>query len=121
VLVIDDNADTRRLIQRHLSGSRYHFTGAPDAKQGLALAEELIPQIIVLDVMMPGRDGWALLEQLREHPQLKDIPIIVSTILAHEDLALALGAAGFLRKPVSRSQLLTELDRQVDLSPTESC
>ncbi|MCL4300159.1 MAG: response regulator [Anaerolineae bacterium] len=113
VLVIDDNADTRQLFRRYLSGSHYRFAGAADAEEGLALALELEPQFIVLDVMMPGQDGWAVLGQLREHPQTGHIPIIVSTILPQEELALDLGAADFIRKPVSQTALLSALDRQL--------
>jgi len=111
VLVIDDNVDTLRLFQRYLAGSRYPFIGARDAAQALALAEELTPRIIVLDVMMPGVDGWELLGRLRVHPKIGQVPIIVCTILPEEQLALALGATAFLRKPVSREAFLTALDR----------
>jgi CheY-like chemotaxis protein len=113
VLMIDDNADTRQLFRRYLSGSHYRFVGAAGAEEGLARALELTPQLIVLDVMMPGQDGWALLGQLREHPQTDHIPVIVSTILPQEELALDLGAADFIRKPVSQAVLLSALDRQL--------
>jgi CheY-like chemotaxis protein len=113
VLVIDDNADTRQLFRRYLSSGHYRFVGAADAEEGLALALKLMPQLIVLDVMMPGQDGWALLGQLREHPQIGHIPVIVSTILPQEELALDLGAADFIRKPVSQTALLSALDRQL--------
>jgi CheY-like chemotaxis protein len=113
VLVIDDNADTRQLFRRYLAGSHYHFVGAASAEEGLAMTLESAPQLIVLDVMMPGQDGWALLGQLREHPQTDHIPVIVSTILPQEELALDLGAADFIRKPVSQTVLLSALDRQL--------
>lgn len=113
VLVIDDNADTRQLFRRYLSDSHYRFAGAASAEQGLALALELAPALIVLDVMMPGQDGWALLGQLREHPQTGHIPVIVSTILPQEELAFDLGAVDFIRKPVSQAMLLSALDRQL--------
>ena len=114
VLVIDDNVDTLQLMQRYLSNSRYHFVGASDPEQALALAEELSPAIIVLDVMLPGVDGWELLGRLREHPKTSEIPVIVCTILPQRQLALMLGAAEFIRKPVTRRILLSALDRQVD-------
>jgi len=114
VLVVDDNADTLRLIQRYLNGTRYHFIGASDADQALALAEEHTPRIIVLDVMLPGVDGWELLARLREHPRLQDAAIIVSTILPQEQVALTLGAAAFLRKPLTRQTLLAALDEQME-------
>jgi CheY-like chemotaxis protein len=118
VLVIDDNEDVLRLFRRYMSGSRYRFVGAQSADQGRALATEPMvedrPQIIVLDVMMPEQDGWTLLGLFREHPQTQGVPVIVCTILPQEQLALTLGAAEFIRKPVNRSTLLSVLDRQVD-------
>ena len=113
ILVIDDNADTLRLLQRYLSGSRYRFTGTVDPQEALTLAEQLAPEIIVLDVMLPGIDGWELLGRLREHPKTRDAAIIVCTILPQEQLALTLGAAEFIRKPVNRRALLAALDRQI--------
>jgi CheY-like chemotaxis protein len=112
VLVLDDNADTLRLFERYLSASRYQFLGAREPEQALALVERTCPQIIVLDVMLPGVDGWEMLGRLREHPKTGHIPVIVCTILPQEPLALALGAAAFLRKPVSRERLLAVLDQQ---------
>ena len=120
VLVIDDNDDTRKLFKRYLTGSHYHFVGASDARQGLALAEQVLPHMILLDVMMSEQDWWTLLGQLREHPKTLGIPVIVCTILSQEELALALGAAAFIRKPVSRPDLLAVLDRLLDLLQRES-
>jgi CheY-like chemotaxis protein len=68
-----------------------------------------------MDVMLPGIDGWELLGRLREHPHMRAVPIIVCTILPQERMALALGAAAFIRKPASRETLLTALDQQVAL------
>lgn len=112
VLVIDDNSDILRLMQRYLVGTRYRFLGAHDPEEALDLAATHSPRIIVLDVMMPGIDDWELLGRLRTHPRTSAVPIIVSTILPQEQLARALGAADFVRKPVSRQALLTALDRQ---------
>ena len=113
VLVIDDNADTLLLFERYFSGTRYEFAGVRDPEQALTLAESLSPQIIVLDVMLPGIDGWELLGRVREHPLTRHTPIIVCTILPQEELAYALGAAAFIRKPVSREKLLSVLDQQI--------
>jgi CheY-like chemotaxis protein len=120
ILVIDDNADTRLLFQRYLTGSRYKFVAATDTEEGLAMAVALQPHLIILDAMMPGTDGWTLLGQLREHPASADIPVIVCTILAHRELALALGAVDFLRKPVSRTTFLAAIDHQLGLPEKES-
>jgi CheY-like chemotaxis protein len=112
VLLIDDNADTLQLLQRYASGTRYRIFPARNLVQALALAGEVSPRIIVLDVMMPDLDGWELLGRLRQHPLTGHAPVVVCTILAEEDLALSLGASGFVRKPVSREAFLGALDRQ---------
>jgi CheY-like chemotaxis protein len=114
VLVIDDNVDTLNLMRRYLSGSRYRFIGVTSPREGQTLAEQTHPAAILLDVMLPEVDGWEVLSQLREHPATRGVPIIVCTILPHDKLAFALGAADFLRKPVSRGELLSALARQTD-------
>jgi CheY-like chemotaxis protein len=118
VLVIDDNADTLQLFDRYASGTRYRLVATQDPEEALSLAAECLPQIIVLDVMMPQTDGWRVLSQLRQHPLTGEIPVIVCTILAQKALALSLGASAFLRKPVTRQAFLEALDRQVeDVAP----
>ena len=111
VLVVDDNADTLLLLERYLSGSRYRLIGAPDPQQTLALAEQTHARIVILDVMLPGVDGWELLGRLREHPATRNVPVVVCTILPQEQLAEGLGAAAFLRKPLGRRELLETLDQ----------
>ena len=114
VLAIDDNPDTLQLLQRFTAGTRYRLLGESDPGRCLALAEESLPDIILLDVMLQDLDGWELLGRFRAHPQLGDRPVIVCTILPQRDLALSLGAAGFLSKPLSQRQLLSALDAQAD-------
>lgn len=114
VLVVDDNVDTLNLMQRYLSGSRYHFSGTSKPREVLPMAEQTQPLILVLDVMLPGIDGWELLGRLREHPKTRQSPVIVCSILPQDQLALTLGAADYIRKPVSQRELLSALDRQVD-------
>ncbi len=120
VLVIDDNRDALQLLKRYLSGSHYRFIGTREPDKALSLAEEMAPDIIVLDVMLPGIDGWEILGRLREHPHTRNVPVVISTILPQEQLALALGAAAFLHKPISREALLSLLDRLLLHSATGS-
>ncbi|MDI7277055.1 MAG: response regulator, partial [Anaerolineae bacterium] len=115
VLVIDDNLDALRLLQRYASGTRYRIVGTRDPEQAFSLASENRPQIIVLDVMMPEVDGWEVLGRLKQHPLTSGIPIIACTILAQEELALSLGVTAFLHKPVSRRDFLAALDRVLPL------
>jgi CheY-like chemotaxis protein len=112
VLAIDDNADVLQLMQRYTWNTRYSLSVLKDHQNMLGVVEELSPQIIILDVMMTDIDGWELLGRLHENPRSSGISIIVCTILPQESLALALGAAGFLRKPVSRKAFLEALDQQ---------
>ena len=117
VLFVDDNEDSLRLFARILEGTRYLFHATRDPLQALELAEETSSQIIVLDIMLPDVDGWEMLGRIRAHPRLGAIPVIISTILPHEALAESLGAAGFLRKPVTREALLAALSRLDEYLP----
>ncbi len=114
VLAIDDNPDTLQLLQRYTADTRYGLQCESDPARSLALAEATMPDIILLDVLLQDIDGWELLGRFRAHPQLGDCPVIVCTILPQRDLALSLGAAGFLSKPLSQRQLLAALDAQLD-------
>jgi CheY-like chemotaxis protein len=111
VLVVDDNEDAIHLLKRFLTNTRYHLVWAKDPNGAIEAITENCPQIIVLDLMLPGVDGWELLARLREHPKLDLVPIIIYSILPEEDLALALGAAAFIQKPVSREIFIKVLDQ----------
>jgi CheY-like chemotaxis protein len=111
VLVIDDEAEARDLLKRHLArdGCRVVTTGT--GKEGLALARELQPDFITLDVRMPGMDGWQVLSELKADAQLDHIPVILVTILEDRNLGFALGASEYVTKPVSRERLSELLQR----------
>jgi CheY-like chemotaxis protein len=79
---------------------------APGGEEGLALARELSPSLILLDVMMPGMDGWAVLRELKSDPALQGIPVAMVTVVDDERMAYSLGASEYLTKPVDRSRLL---------------
>lgn len=111
VLAIDDNPDTLRLLTRYVSGTRYRLVTVEDPLLALEMAQTTQPDIITIDVMLPGMDGWDLLGRLRGEPNLHHVPVIVCTILPQDQLAYSLGADSFLRKPVSRDEFLLVLDR----------
>ncbi len=112
VLVVDDNADTLQLFARYAVGTRYAVTAMREPAGALRLAEELEPDIIILDVMMPDLDGWEMLARLREQPVTSQTAIIICTVLPQQSLALGLGANAFLQKPVTREAFLAALDGQ---------
>jgi len=111
VLVIDDNAGLIELFQRYLVGEDYEVLCARDGQEGLQLANEYTPDIIVLDIMMPQQDGWEILQRLKNQDMTKCIPVIVCSVLNDPELAFSLGACEFLAKPVTRDLLLTTLRR----------
>jgi twitching motility two-component system response regulator PilH len=112
ILFIEDNPDTLQLYRRYLAGTGYRFAGAATDDQIAAALAEVVPQVIVLDVMLSGMDGWEVLGRLRTHPRTQEVPVVMCSILPLEQLALNLGAAAFLQKPVSREALLIALGRQ---------
>lgn len=111
VLVIDDSADNIKLLQRYLGGTRYQMSSLREPEQALNLIEQAKPQIVILDLMMPGVDGLEILTRLHSNPATCQIPVVVCTILPQEELALSLGASAFLHKPVMQENLLAVLDR----------
>jgi len=105
VLVIDDDPAARELMQRFLAQQGLHMVGAASGEEGLRLARELRPAVILLDALMPGIDGWAVLTALKADPELCPIPVIMATILDEPQLGFALGATEYLTKPIDRPYL----------------
>ncbi len=120
ILIIDDNRGLIELFQRYLAGHRVVVVGAESGDAALALLQQLTPQAIVLDVMMPHQDGWEVLQRLRAAPALAAMPILVCSVLREHDLALTLGASDTLVKPVTQPALLDALRRWLGtLHPVE--
>jgi len=109
VLVIDDELESRVILSRHLVKGGYQVMTADSGIEGLALARELQPVAITLDVLMPGMDGWHVLEVLKSDPMLREIPVIMCTIVDNQEHGFAMGATDYLTKPVDRNQLLRVL------------
>jgi signal transduction histidine kinase/ActR/RegA family two-component response regulator len=105
ILVIDDDPTVRDLMARFLSKLDCKVVAASGGEEGLHLARQLRPSIITLDVMMPDRDGWSVLSQLKADPQLSGTPVIMVTIVDNEAMAVDLGAANYMVKPVDREKL----------------
>ncbi len=111
VLVVDDNADVLELVRRYLRMHGFRVATAQTAREALELACRLQPLAITVDLMMPGEDGWDLLQQLLNRPETAQIPIVVCSVLRAKELALSMGAAAFLEKPITEQGLLAVLER----------
>jgi signal transduction histidine kinase/DNA-binding response OmpR family regulator/HAMP domain-containing protein len=105
ILVIDDDATARELISDQLKAEGLPVVTAAGGLEGLKLAKELRPIAITLDAIMPDLDGWSVLAALRQDSDLAEIPVIMVTILDEHRRAVALGAAGYLSKPIDRERL----------------
>jgi CheY-like chemotaxis protein len=110
VLVVDDNADLIHLYRRYVASTRYRIVHTAQGQRAFEIVEASAPDVIILDVMLPDIDGWELLAHLHEHPATRAIPVVVCSVVREEDLALALGAALYLPKPVERQQFIQALD-----------
>ena len=113
VLIIDDNPGLVRLFKRYLDGRLYLVHGATNADEALEMLNDLRPDVVILDVMMPERDGWEVLQALRRSEAGSRARVLVCSIIDDPHLAAALGADGFLHKPVDRASLLQALDKLV--------
>jgi CheY-like chemotaxis protein len=111
VLLVDDNPDLVHLYSRYVEGTRYEIVHTDRGQGALALAEQIQPVSIVLDIMLPDMDGWDLLQSLKNHPLTKAIPVVICSVVRREELALALGARALLSKPVRRQEFLATLDQ----------
>ncbi len=113
VLVVDDNEELFALFQRYVGDHPYQLIHAQSVDQALRLVQSNPPDVITLDLMMPNRDGWELLQMLRADPTTIPIPVIVCSVLEDPDLALSLGAQAYLKKPIGAVDLLQALAAQV--------
>ena len=120
VLVVEDNLDMVHFYRRCTAGTTYRIVHAPPEQDLIDAIETAAPAIVVLDVMLPAVDGWQLLTHLHERPTTRSIPVVVCSVVKEEELALALGAARFLSKPVQPRRFVEALDRVLHRGPTES-
>jgi len=105
VLVVDDEASQRELTTRFLQRQGFAVRTASDGRAGLELARMLQPRVILLDVMMPGMDGWTVLNALKADPGTAKIPVVMVSFVADPATSAALGAAEAVPKPVDWMQL----------------
>jgi DNA-binding response OmpR family regulator len=113
ILIIDDDPEFRLLISTQLRSRNIAVAGAADAIQAISMARGKRPDVILLDIELPGGDGFVVLERLKTNKLLSTIPVIIVTVLDLKDVeekALRAGAASSFQKPVNIDGLLTVID-----------
>lgn len=109
VLVIDDDDTVHDLLTRILAREGFNVMSAYSGEEGIMIARDQQPSIIVLDIMMPRLDGWAVLSKLKEDDAVKHIPVVMLSMIDNESLGFALGANDYLTKPVDRDKFVAVL------------
>jgi hypothetical protein len=109
VLVVDDDPAARNLLAWFLGKEGFRVEHANDGEEALRRARSVRPDVITLDVLMPGMDGWAVLAALKADSELAPIPVVMLSVLDERHMGFALGASDYLTKPVDREQLVAAL------------
>jgi CheY-like chemotaxis protein len=109
VLVVEDDDRTRELLRFSLMRGGYRVEEARNGDEALAKARELRPAIITLDILLPSRDGWDVLRELKDAAGTRDIPVVIVSIVDEQQRGYSLGAADYILKPFSRDDLLRRL------------
>jgi CheY-like chemotaxis protein len=111
ILVVEDDLPAQELLAHQLTDAGYRVVHATTGEQAVALAKELRPAGITLDILLPDGDGLDVLAQLKSLPETRDIPVIVVSITEHQELGLSLGAIDWVMKPLNRSNFLAAVRR----------
>ena len=111
ILVVDDDSAARDLLTRFLEREGFTVKTARDGREGLALARQYRPKVVLLDIEMPNVNGWAMLQSLRADPVLGDTPVIMISVLHERSVGFAMGANDYLVKPIDWRQLKRVLER----------
>ena len=106
VLVVENETQARELFAHYLSEAGYAVAYAVDGEQAIQMARELNPYAITLDVLLPKKDGWDVLTELKSLPETRNIPVVIVSITENRELGFSLGAIEYFVKPVKREQLI---------------
>jgi two-component system response regulator VicR len=119
ILVVDDNPDNAHIIRDYLEARGFPITVAYNGDDALKAFAEVKPALVLLDVMMPGRDGWQVCREIKQHPTLgKSVRVVMVTALddwVNKRQALQTGADDFVEKPFELSRLAATVERNVKL------
>ncbi|MFO0752410.1 MAG: response regulator [Thermodesulfovibrionales bacterium] len=112
ILVVEDDLSTSEVLTLYLAQAGYRIAHAYSGTEAVHRVRELKPFAVLLDVMLPEKDGWEILQEVKSDPETKDIPVIITSVIDNRELGFALGASDYLVKPVDRATLLKKLQEQ---------
>ena len=115
LLAIDDDPNSLLILKQNLEDEGYYVVGALSADEGIQKAMGIQPFAITLDILMPKKDGWEVLNRLKADPSTRDIPVIVLSIIDNKELGFSLGAFDYLVKPLEKEAILSVLRRIPDI------
>ncbi len=107
ILCIDDDPDVIEILRKYLVPEGYSVVGALSGDEGIEAASKMKPALITLDIMMPKKDGWQVLRELKANNATKDIPVVIHSVIDNKPLAISLGAADVITKPTEPKRLLS--------------
>lgn len=113
VLVIEDNEQNLYLVTFILTKNGYEVVQARDGREGIDLAGQFIPTLILLDIQLPVMDGYEVARALRRNPMLDDVPIVAVTsyaMVGDRELALEAGCSGYIEKPINPETFITDIE-----------
>lgn len=119
-LIIEDSQEAGELMRLHIESAGYRVEIAHDGAEAVEMAKRLQPNVITLDLMLPVKDGWQVMKELKRHPLCKHIPIIIVSIIDEKNLGFSLGAVDYFVKPIQKEELLQALDRVHLVSRSDS-
>ena len=119
VLVVEDDRQASDLISLYLSEADYAVAHAFDGEQAIKMARELRPYAITLDIVLPKKDGWEVLAKLKSLPEVKDIPVVILSVVENRPFGLNLGAVEYFVKPVNKEQLIKAVRNVMDRTARE--
>lgn len=117
ILVVDDDADSLEIVRTYLESRGYHVDTAADGKEALAMLEEARPDLVLLDVMMPGIDGWEVARTIKDHPEFSDTRVVMLTArsdFTDKQRGLRAGADDYIVKPMRLEDLGRKVERNLE-------
>ncbi len=111
ILVVEDNVQAAQLLCIYLTEAGYNTVVATDGEKAVKMAQEVNPFAITLDVMLPKKDGWQVMQELKSFQDTRDIPVVIISIIDDQSLGFSMGAVGYLVKPIDKDQLACILNK----------